>query len=123
MRDELIDGKEAEGLVFAGGDEIEREECGGVVGGLAAIFLEPLGFVDAFGADALEELFARFGAASLFVNALDQALSDGRFERDGMEAPAHRIAFLADIADELIENGASAAMGGDDRERAAPGGD
>src|SRR2546430_878091 len=37
--------------------------------------------------------------------------------------PAHRVAALFDVAQDLVENGICAAMGGDDFELAAPGGD
>src|SRR5437588_3070452 len=36
--------------------------------------------------------------------------------------PAHRIAALFDVAQDLVENGIGTAMGGDDFELAAPGG-
>jgi hypothetical protein len=121
--DELIGGEEVEVGEFAGGEEFVREEGGGFVGGEAAIFLKPLFFVDAFGADAGEEIGPGFVAARFLVDALNQALVDGFLEWEGVEAPAHGIAIVGDFADELIEEGVGAAVGGDDGEVAAPGGD
>src|SRR5438046_1429209 len=37
-----------------------------------------------------------------------------------MEAPAHGVAVVDDLADELVEEGLDAAMGGDDGKSAAP---
>jgi len=88
---EGIRGEELQRDIFAGFDHFVGEEGGGFVGRSAAVVLEPLLFVNALGAKAGEEFGAGLVSAVLLVNALDDALSDGSFERDGVEGPAHGI--------------------------------
>jgi len=59
----------------------------GFVGGDAAVFAEPLFFVDAFAADAGEKLFAGFSVAGFFVDSFDDALVDGFGDGDFVEGP------------------------------------
>ena len=51
----LRGGEEAEVRVFAGGDHFKGDEGGGLVGGDAAVFLEPVFVVDGFGTEAAYE--------------------------------------------------------------------
>ena len=67
-------------------------------------------------ADAFEVSFTGFVAAGLFVDALDDAFVDGFLEGNGVQTPAHGIAAFGDVADELVEQCAVAAMGGNDGE-------
>ena len=69
---------------------------------------------------ASDEGFAGVVLAGFGVDFFDEALSDGFLERDGVKAPAHRVAALGDVANEIVEDGLGAAMGGDDGECAAP---
>ncbi len=78
-------------------------------------------FVDAFGSQSLEEPCAGFAQARLGVDALDQALLDRFLERHLVETPAHRVAVFKNVANEFVEEGADAAMRGNDRESSAPG--
>ena len=118
-----VGGQEAQLRLGAARQQLIGDEGGGVVGGNAAIFLEPLFLVEAFGADALEEGIGRFGAAGFPVDAFDDAFGDGFMDGVGVEMPAHGIALFADVADELVEERIAAAVSGDDGERAAPLGD
>src|SRR5205085_11337700 len=103
-------------------------------------FLEPLLLINALGAEAGHEgvstfrlsrsvalsptLSPRRGRAGEFpINFFDEALLDGFLERDGVEAPAHRIAAFFDVGDDFVENGAGPAMGRNDGNLATPSGD
>jgi hypothetical protein len=116
---ELFEGEEVEFGVGAGVEHFIGEEGGIFVGGDAAVFLVPGFLVGAFAAEALEEMFAGFVGAFLFVDAFDDALGDGFLDGDFVEGPAHGITVFG-VLDELIEEGADTAVGGDDRELAAP---
>jgi hypothetical protein len=63
------------------------DEGGGFVGGGAAVFLEPLLFINALGTEAFQEIFAGFVATRFFVDALDDALFDGFLDGNGVEGP------------------------------------
>lgn len=117
---EFVEGQEAEGGVGAGVEHLVGEEGGVFVGGDTAVFLEPLLFVNALGTEAGGEGFTGFVAAGLFVDALDDAFVHRFLERHTMETPAHGIAVFRDVTDKLIEEGAGAAVGGDDGELAGP---
>src|SRR5262249_16872689 len=91
-------------------------------GGDAAVFLVPALLIEAFGSKALEVGFAGIVSAGFGVDAFDDAFFDGFVNRDAMIAPAHGVAVFGDVADELVEEGVDAALGGDDGELAAPGG-
>ena len=73
--------------IGAGVEDFVGKESGVFVGGDAAIFLEPLLFVNALGFEAFEENIARFGSAGFFVDAFDDAFLDGFLDRDFMERP------------------------------------
>jgi hypothetical protein len=103
--DEFIEGFELEVEVLAGVEDFLREESAIGVGGDAAIFQEPLFFVNALGADAGEEGLAGLVSTDMFVDALDEALGDGFLDGDGMEAPTHGIAVSGDSVDEFIKGG------------------
>jgi hypothetical protein len=87
-RQELGKGKQNESWVGAGVEEVVREEGGVFVGGNAAVFLEPLFFINAFGAETLEKGLAGFVAASFFIDALDDPFGDGFLDGDDVEGPA-----------------------------------
>src|SRR5262249_8299758 len=101
--DEFVGGEELEFGEFAGGEEIVGEEGSGFVGGEAAGFLEPLFFVDTLGADGGEELSTGVVAAGFLVDAFDEALVDGLLDGKRVKAPAHGVAVMGDVADELVE--------------------
>jgi hypothetical protein len=108
--------------IGGGVEEVVGEEGGGFVGGDAAILLVPLFLVDALGAEACEESFTGFDGAGFFVDAFDNAFDDCLLNGDLVKRPSHGVAVFG-VLDELIEEGADAAVGGDDGELAAPGGD
>jgi len=78
---------EAKQGIGAGVEDFVGKEGGVFVGGDAAVFLEPLLFVNALGFEAFEENIARFGSAGFFVDAFDDAFLDGFLDRDFMEGP------------------------------------
>ena len=114
--------------VGAAVEEFVGEEGGGFVGGDAAVFLVPLFLVNALGAEAFKEVVAGFGGsgrrpdATLLVDALDEAFGDGFLDGDLVEGPLHGVGAFG-VLDEVVEEAADAARGGDDGELAAPGGD
>ena len=73
--------------IGAGVEDFVGKEGGVFVGRDAAVFLEPLLFVDALGFEASEEGFARFFGTGFFVDAFDDAFLDGFLDRDFMEGP------------------------------------
>ncbi len=70
--------------------------------------------------EASDEGVAGIFGAGFLVDFFDEALIDGFLERDGVKAPAHGVAAFGDVANEFVEDGLGAAMGGDDGECAAP---
>ena len=50
---------------------------------------------------SFDEIFIRFAAAGLFIDAVDDALLDRFQKRDRVQAPAHRVPPLQDVANEL----------------------
>jgi hypothetical protein len=124
LRDEqVVEGQEDEAGIFGGVEEVIGKEGGVFIGREAAIFLEPLFFVEAFGAEAGEEGLREFVAARFFVDAVDDAFGDGFLDGNGVEGPAHGVIGFGDGAEDFVKNGVVAAVGGDDGELAAPGGD
>ncbi len=117
---EIGEGAEEVGS-FGGGDHFPGDKVGAIVHGQAAVLPQPIIFIEGLGAKALDECAARFAAFGDGVNAFDNPLLHGVMDRDAMMAPAHRVAFLFDGADELVEYGIDAPMGGDDGQLAAPG--
>ena len=117
---EFFEGHKAEVAVFAGGDHGVSDERGGLVGRDATIFLFPLLFIDAFGVLTSDPLFARIVSTGGCIDFFDETLGDCCLKRDFEERPPHGVAALLDVADELVEKCIDAAMGGNDRERAAP---
>src|SRR5580765_1616645 len=61
-------------------------------------------------------------APFFFVDAFDDTFGDGFLDRDFVQGTAHGVTVFG-VLDKLIEKGADAAMGGDDGELTAPGGD
>lgn len=116
---QVVEGFEA-AWGFGVGDHFVGDEGGLFVCGSAAVFLEPVFLVNAFGAEASEELSGGFVAAGALIDFLDEALGDGIVEGDAMRAPAHGIAFFFDGSEDFVEDGGCAAMGGNDGELATP---
>ena len=111
-----------------------------VVGGGAAEFLEPLGFIHAFGAETGEEGCAGFLFAGALVDGFDQALINGVGQGDTVMGPGGGENFRFKIGDfrrggrggglgafdlrkDMVKKAVGATVGGDDFELAAPGGD
>ena len=107
---------------FAGIEEFIGEEGGGFIGGLAAVFLLPLFLVEAFGAKPGDEVFTGVLGLVELIDAFDEALLDRIVEGDPVMTPAHAITADFDVGNDFIEDGAKAAMRGEDGEGAAPGG-
>src|SRR6266850_6196784 len=70
-----------------------------------------------------DKAFPGFIPASPFIDALDQPFLDGFMNRHAVDRPAHAIAAILVVFDNLIEESAAAAMGGNDGELASPHGD
>src|SRR5678816_2804452 len=77
-------------------------------------------FIDAFCTCAGEELLGGFMATRLFVDAFNNAFLDRFLNGIREEMPAHGIAPVPDVGDELIKERISAAMRGDERNSTAP---
>src|ERR1043166_2766839 len=107
---ELGEGHEAKGWIFAGVNHVMGDEGGGFVGWDAAILLKPLLLVDALGAQATQEVFAGFVAAGFCVDALDNALTDGVMDGNGLKFKTHGVAVLENLTDELVEDAADSAV-------------
>ena len=120
---QLGDGHQLDGRIGAGADHFVGEEGGIFVCRLAAILLEPRFLVAAFGTGAVEELLVGFVATGFFVDAFHDAFRDGFLDWVTEQVPAHGIALVPDILNELVEEGVRAAMSGNDGEGAAPLGD
>jgi len=105
---------------FAFRKQIIFEEDGLVVTGDAAVFLKPLFIVDAFAFALFEKFLAGHFGFHLLIDLLDQPGANGVKNINAMMGPALGVAAIFDLGKDLIEDGVSAAMGGNDRERAAP---
>ncbi len=67
--------------------------------------------VDALGLEAGDKRGTGFVATGLLVDFFDEALGDGGLEGGGVEAPAHGVAGVEGLLDDLVEQGGGAAMG------------
>src|SRR5687768_8562336 len=106
--------------MFAGGDQLMTEKHLMVVEGLATILPMPMFLVQTFASQASKELSAGFVRARDLINAFAQALFNGVVDGDAMMRETHGVALFPDAAKNFIESGVRTAMGGDDRDLAAP---
>ncbi|MPN17947.1 hypothetical protein SDC9_165305 [bioreactor metagenome] len=77
--------------------------------------------VHATGAQTGCELFRGFRAPGLAVDPLHQSFRHRPAQRNGMDAPAHRIVLFPRFPQQLVEYGCGTTLGGDQTELSAPG--
>ena len=95
---------------LATGKHFVIDEGDVVVAGNAAIFLKPMLLVEAALAAPEDEVFAGIARASFLVDLFDKASADGAVNVNAMRRPAHGIAAVLYVANDLVEHGIGAAV-------------